>query len=108
MHDFGAHCGTAAVGDVLGELALVHSAHEHATTALVGATGAALLCIDRALFRHFADAPAEAPATESARVAATLRAACCRRILMLPASDRTAQDVQALVAFLHPLQVRFA
>lgn len=45
------------------------------------------------------------PGSESAQVAAALRAACCRRILEAAPSDRNESDLQALVIFLQELQV---
>lgn len=125
--DFGARCGTARPGDVLGELALaspcalrpctaraavpesapdVHpdGSHEAARSGTLG-----VLCIERALFRHFDESAGGAAAGHGAvrgQVAAALRAACCRRLLATRPGERSVQDVQALVAFLHPLEVR--
>jgi hypothetical protein len=77
-------------------------------TALAGPAGAHLLVVDRALFQHSTSAmtPVSMSDASSGRLADCLRALCCRRMLTVPPAERTEQDVHALAAFLHGLEVR--
>jgi hypothetical protein len=109
VHDsakpIGALQGSLGVGDVFGERALVDQGQAWTESAVAGQDGADVLCIDRALFQHFALAAGAVPGGVPSQVSAALRVACCRQALRTAARDRTDADVDMLVAFLHELPV---
>jgi hypothetical protein len=92
-------------GQTFGELALADASASRPETAIAGAAGAHLLIVDRALFQHFTSAATPVSMLEagSGRLADSLRALCCRRMLAVPSASE--HDVHALAAFLHGLEV---
>lgn len=105
VDNFGVPNGTVSVGDLVGERALVDSQLLWDETAIGGAHGADIICIDRAMFGHFALTNGVTCGIANAQIAAALRVACCCRMLKMPAAGRSASDIDTLVSFLHNLEV---
>ena len=101
----GDHVGSVTEGEIVGELALVNATSVRNATVLAGEGGVELLAIDRAMFNHFTGFGSSPPGGLRARVAAAMRAACCRRILQTLPQARSEQDIEALMSFLSGLQV---